>query len=90
MSLNYVVNLVYIMTFFGVLSSCSLETLSTLKFAQRAKFIKNNVCDFSCNIFFSCIYDVVLLLVEDKDFTSTLDALVDAGTHVIVQWEILN
>ncbi|KAB2004344.1 hypothetical protein E1A91_D11G196700v1 [Gossypium mustelinum] len=23
--------------------SCSLETLSTLKFAQRAKFIKNNV-----------------------------------------------
>ena len=42
MSLNYVVNLVYIMTFFGVLSSCSLETLSTLKFAQRAKFIKNN------------------------------------------------
>jgi hypothetical protein len=24
--------------------SCSLETLSTLKFAQRAKFIKNNVC----------------------------------------------
>ncbi|KAF6169912.1 hypothetical protein GIB67_034304 [Kingdonia uniflora] len=25
-------------------NSCSLETLSTLKFAQRAKFIKNNVC----------------------------------------------
>jgi hypothetical protein len=40
--------------------------------------------------FFSCIYDAVLLLVEDKDFTSTLDALVDAGTYVIVQWEILN
>ncbi|KAB5561601.1 hypothetical protein DKX38_006558 [Salix brachista] len=26
---------------------CSLETLSTLKFAQRAKFIKNNVCDLA-------------------------------------------
>ena len=24
-----------------------------------------------------------------QDFTSTLDALVDARTHVIVQWEIL-
>lgn len=28
--------------FLGV-SSCALETLSTLKFAQRAKFIRNNV-----------------------------------------------
>ncbi|KAB1226821.1 Phragmoplast orienting kinesin-1 [Morella rubra] len=26
-------------------SCCSLEKLSTLKFAQRAKFIKNNVCE---------------------------------------------
>ncbi|KAK8264162.1 hypothetical protein V6Z12_D12G090400 [Gossypium hirsutum] len=26
----------------GIFCSCSLETLSTLKFAQRAKFIKNN------------------------------------------------
>lgn len=28
---------------FPLLFSCSLETLSTLKFAQRAKLIKNNV-----------------------------------------------
>lgn len=34
------------LTFYVGFCSCSLETLSTLKFAQRAKFIKNNVRNF--------------------------------------------
>jgi len=33
----------YLMFLSFLLFSCSLETLSTLKFAQRAKLIKNNV-----------------------------------------------
>lgn len=34
--------------------------------------------------FFICMYAVVVLPVEDEDVTSTMDALVDAGTQVIV------
>jgi hypothetical protein len=35
--------------------SCAMETLSTLKFAQRAKFIQNNVMNFlTSNCFCNC------------------------------------
>ncbi|KAH9699329.1 kinesin-like protein KIN-12E [Citrus sinensis] len=60
-------------------SCCSLETLSTLKFAQRAKFIKNNVCDL-CTSFFN-----VSLVTSDRVSHSRLQAIVneDASGDVI-------
>lgn len=52
----------FVITFY--FCSCSLETLSTLKFAQRAKFIKNNVR------YFNTVVDVIQLELGDGSIHS--------------------